>query len=270
MTSEAQGGNDVKEQRAPGASSIDDSEYWEGIYSSRERYTEEKVTEEGNNGEDEFVKSVLNAASGKRVLDVGCGLGDIAIRMGATADEVVGIDVSQVALTRARKKLADSRLANVRFQLADAKDIPFPDEAFDVVISRRGPVTESVRTLGEAYKVLKKGGLLMEITIGERDKHNLAQIFGRGQMYHVKEKVTVSKTKMLRKAGFEVVEAKDYIATEIFQTLDDLLNRLKSAPIIPDFDIHRDRRHLERVGKELKTHRGIETEIHRVVLLARK
>ncbi len=170
---------------------------------------EVKVTKEGNNGEDEFVKRVLNAASGKRVLDVGCGLGDIAIRMAATADEVVGVDVSQVALNRARKRLADSRLANVRFELADANDIPFPSEAFDVVVSRRGPVTESMRTLREAYRVLKTGGIMMEITIGEKDKHNLAQIFERGQMYHVKEKVTVSKAKMLRKAGFEVVETKD-------------------------------------------------------------
>ncbi len=52
--------------------------------------------------------------------------------------------------------------------------------------------------------------------------------------------------------------------------MGDLLVRLKSAPIIPNFNIHRDARYLKRAGKELKTHRGIETEIHRVVLVARK
>ena len=202
------------------------------------------------------------------VLDLGCGLGDVALKMGAKADEVIGVDVSQVALAHAQKK--QGQVSNVRFQHADANKLPFPTETFDLVVSRRGPATDSMKTLREACRVLRKGGLLMELTIGEEDKHNIAQIFKRGQMYNVKQKVTVSKTRMLQRAGFKVVSARDYLATEIFHSLDDLLNRLKSAPIIPKFDARKDKAYLERVEKELKTPRGIETEIHRVILIAQK
>ncbi len=260
----------MRQHRPSSLMSADDPNYWEGVYSSKERYTGEKVTTEENNGESEFLKEILEAVPEKRVLDLGCGLGDVALKMGTRANEVIGVDVSQVALSHAQKKLEQAQVSNVRFQPADANKLPFPTETFDVVVSRRGPATDSIRTLREACRVLKKGGLLMELTIGEKDKHNIAQIFKRGQMFHVKQKVTVSKTKMLRRAGFKVVSARDYLATEIFHSLDDLLNRLKSAPIIPGFDVRKDRRYLERVEKELKTPRGIETQIHRVILVARK
>ncbi len=250
--------------------STDDTEYWEKVYSSKEEYLEERVYVEGNHGEAEFDRKVLETVPGKRVLDVGCGRAKFTARIGENAREVIGIDVSKTALSKAHEKLASRQQSNVRLQIGDASNIPFPDESFDVLISRRGPVTESMKTLREAYRVLAKGGLLMEITIGEKDKHNLGQIFGRGQMYNVKEKVAVSKTKMLRSAGFEVVEARDYLATEIFESLDDLVIRLKSAPIIPAFDVQRDRIYLERVERELKSSRGIETEEHRVVLIGRK
>jgi len=110
----------------------------------------------------------------------------------------------------------------------------------------------------------------MEITIGEKDKLNLKQIFDRGQLYGVKEKVATSKRRMLKKAGFKIIDVKDYFAKEIFQSIKDLMIRLKSTPIIPDFDVKKDRPYLEQIEKSCKTEKGIETQIHRVTLIAVK
>lgn len=97
------------------------------------------------------------------------------------------------------------------------------------MVSRRGPVTDSVASLSEAYRVLRIGGRFLEITIGEKDKANIVKIFGRGQMFEVKERIAVSKSKMLKDVGFKVVEIRDYLATEIFQSMEDLIIRLSSG-----------------------------------------
>src|SRR6266487_2540098 len=99
-------------------------------------------------------------------------------------------------------------LRNADFRFADAKRLPSSMNNFDVVYSRRGPGSETVRTLSEAYRVLRKNGICMQIERGERDKQNLARIFGRGQMVHVKGQVSDIKKKMLEKVGFQSCDAR--------------------------------------------------------------
>jgi hypothetical protein len=89
-------------------------------------------------------------------------------------------------------------------------------------------------------------------------------------MLHVRGQVSDRKKMMLEKAGFMGVVARDYIGTEVFQSMRDLLIRLRSAPIIPAFDPGKDIRYLRRVQRECRTERGIETPVHRVVLIGRK
>jgi len=110
----------------------------------------------------------------------------------------------------------------------------------------------------------------MEITIGERDKRNVAEIFGRGQKLGFKGQVSTVKKRWLEKVGFKTSAARDYLGTEVFRSLDDLIVRLKTAPIIPKFDVETDRTFLEAVRAKCMTERGIETPVHRVVLTAKK
>jgi hypothetical protein len=108
----------------------------------------------------------------------------------------------------------------------------------------------------------------MEITIGERDKENLARVFGRGQMLG-SERVIALKERLLRVAGFKKLEVKEYIATEIFPTIRDLTIRLKNSPIIPDFNAEKDQEFLEKIEKAYKSTKGVETPTHRVTIIAR-
>jgi ubiquinone/menaquinone biosynthesis C-methylase UbiE len=243
--------------------------YWERTYSLEESYLPDKATAECNDGEQEFDIRMIKASAGKSVLDVGCGDGLFTIRMAEKANQVVGLDFSKIAISEANKNLSKANAKNVRFQVGNAGNLPFPKEAFDLVTCRRGPVTDSTKSLSEAFRVLKKGGVLMEITIGEHDKENLARIFGRGQMLW-SEKVLRLKERLLREVGFKPSEIREYFATEIFPTMNDLIIRLKNSPIIPNFDTDRDKEYLQRVEKVCKTERGIETQTHRVTITAQK
>jgi len=73
---------------------------------------------------------------GIRVADVGCGAGVAVLTMAAAfpASTFEGFDLSQHAIHRARAKLDESGLGNVRFHVAEAEDLP-PEPTFDLVLT---------------------------------------------------------------------------------------------------------------------------------------
>lgn len=80
-------------------------------------------------------------AVGETVLDIGCGCGatllELANRVGPTGS-VVGVDVSVPMLDRARERVRDNSLQNVRLTLSDAATHAFAPGAFDLAFSRFG------------------------------------------------------------------------------------------------------------------------------------
>jgi ubiquinone/menaquinone biosynthesis C-methylase UbiE len=70
----------------------------------------------------------------KRVIDVGCGDGRMALGCAPYASEVVGVDPDPSAIRLARAKARDLGVANAQFKVGVAQELPFADESFDVVI----------------------------------------------------------------------------------------------------------------------------------------
>ena len=101
--------------------------------------------------------------TGKRVLDVGSGLGGVDILLAAKhgAAEVVGIDVEPQLVESARALISAKGLAErVRFQLVEPGPLPFPDASFDVVFSKDAMVhiEDKAALYAEVLRVLKPGG----------------------------------------------------------------------------------------------------------------
>lgn len=76
--------------------------------------------------------------AGQRVLDVATGSGNTAMSAARRACDVVGVDFVPALLERARERVHAERLRNITFEEGDTQALPFPDGAFDVVLSTFG------------------------------------------------------------------------------------------------------------------------------------
>jgi ubiquinone/menaquinone biosynthesis C-methylase UbiE len=100
----------------------------------------------------------------RTVLDAGCGTGIFSIIFAnAGAAKVTGIDISQGSLNTAQGLKEKFRLDNAEFLQQDMLNLPFPDEAFDIVWAW-GTVHHTIDPFGavsELLRVLKKGGSIL-------------------------------------------------------------------------------------------------------------
>ncbi len=104
------------------------------------------------------LRALLPDLRGKRLLDLGCGFGWIlrwAMSQGAAS--VLGVDLSENMLTRARAETADHR---VRYLRGDLENLDLPQEFFDVAVSSLALhyVEDLRRLVGAVFLSLVPGG----------------------------------------------------------------------------------------------------------------
>jgi len=100
---------------------------------------------------------------GATVLDLGCGAGlDSLIAAGRVGNtgRVIGVDFSEAMLARARQAVAEARINNIEFHLADAENLPIPNESIDVAllngIFNLNPMRDSI--FSELGRVIRRDG----------------------------------------------------------------------------------------------------------------
>jgi len=102
------------------------------------------------------------AAAGTCVIEIGCGPGFYSCGLAAQLPElsVVGVDRSTQQLAWARKKAAERKLSNCRFESDDVLDCSYEDDSFDVVIAARlfTVLPDPKRAIAEMHRVLRPGG----------------------------------------------------------------------------------------------------------------
>jgi len=103
---------------------------------------------------------------GEKVLDIGCGTGNFSIKLAKKGAEVVGIDVSEAMLAKARKK-AEKKNLNIKFYKNDVTSLDFEDNSFDAVFSMAAVefIDDIKKAFKEMKRVVKPGGKILLGTI---------------------------------------------------------------------------------------------------------
>jgi len=192
------------------------------------------TTDQNNLLNECFVLSVFNLGipCGK-ILDLGTGNGLIPIKIALGCKDffITGIDMSEEMLAFARKNAAENKVDDrIKFDLADAKDLPYPDNYFDIVICHLSlhHMKDPVKVLKETDRVLKKDGaiLIRDMKRPEDDKTlaSYVKLFGNGysplEKKILEESFLASYTKeefedLAAKANLKNYEIKEYFVTHI-------------------------------------------------------
>ena len=122
-----------------------------------------------------LIAAVVEAAPA-RVLEVGCGWGELAEMVAAeTGAEVVATDLSPRMVELARERGVDARVA-------DVQELPFDDGEFDVAIAAwmLYHVPDLDRAAAELARVLRPGGRLVAVTNSRFHLMELRELVGSG------------------------------------------------------------------------------------------
>jgi SAM-dependent methyltransferase len=128
-----------------------------------------------NSGFNDMLLAAADLAPDHRVLDVGCGNGQVTRLAAARAAHATGVDLSGPMLARARASSAG--LTNVTYEQGDAQVFPFPPHAFDVALSRFGVMffADPVAAFANLRGALRPGGRLAFLSM--RGLGDLADVF---------------------------------------------------------------------------------------------
>ena len=150
------------------------------------------------------VMELANLAPGKRVLDIGTGTGNLAMRCLASGAHVVGVDPSEPMLARAREKVGQSPNAEFCQCPEPFLELPYPDAAFDAVVSTYAyhhiPHRLKAKTAREMLRVLKPGGRWV---VGDLAFENEAAETKALQEFHWLEEEYFTRLDSLRRACAE-------------------------------------------------------------------
>jgi SAM-dependent methyltransferase len=116
-----------------------------------------------------FLPPLLAAAAvrpGDRVLDVGCGTGQLTREAARAGGAALGVDLSGPMLDLARRRAAAEGLTGARFERADAQLHPFPAAGFDVLLSRHGVMFfgDPAAAFANLARALRPGGRAVFLT----------------------------------------------------------------------------------------------------------
>jgi cyclopropane fatty-acyl-phospholipid synthase-like methyltransferase len=169
----------------------------------------------------DLVAAMAHPRGGQHILDIGCGLGEPALRIAQRYGcKITAVNISREQIRQGRMLIEQRRMSHrVSLVRGDARALDFPDDSFDAIIclEAAGDICLSARDkerfLLELHRVLRPGGrvgfsdLALHTNPPRTDNHTL-----RAVLYHRGEELVTDWPALFRRTGFTVTDCHDIIA----------------------------------------------------------
>ncbi len=141
----------------------DQAEFWSSMASTWAEMDPRLERTAGDPGR--MAMDRLQARPGDRLLDLGCGTGPTTVELAARVNpggSVVGVDIAEAMLVRARQRAAEQGADNVEFLHADVQAHDFGPEPYDGAFSRFGVMfyADPLEAFTNIRRALRAGGRL--------------------------------------------------------------------------------------------------------------
>ncbi len=165
--------------------------------------------------------------SGASMLDVGCGTGRYAVPLDRVGFDVVGIDLSQIALRSLPPHLA--------CVVGDVQTLPFEAKSFDALtcygVLQHLRDKERVNAVAELFRVLRDGGIAFVEAVGTRDmrygsgiQEEESTFVREGMRCHYFSALELSQ--LFVTSGFTILDVKDRLAKKRYYEVEQTRHRI--------------------------------------------
>ena len=166
----------------------------------------------------------ITPLSGKRIADVGTGIGHYPVLLARRTGRTYGIEADDALRDAARRRAADIHQPNIRIVAGEPERLPLRDGAVDVVLSGTiEPDDSSLAAVAEAMRVLRQGGRL--VVLGYYGRDDLASLLEPEVVAHALE-ATQRRTGWWLRNGFKIKVVHTRLDVSDHETALDLLPRL--------------------------------------------
>ncbi len=198
------------------------------------RFREQGLTL-GDPGHLEWMVSTLPLEPHFVVLDVAAGTGHLGRAIAPHVKRVVALDATEAMLAEGRREAGRGGVANIIFELGLAEALPFPDGAFDMVVSRFAihHFVDPNIPLGEMGRVCRPGGAVAVIDLVSPEDKALAATYNRFERMrdpsHTQALPASGLKRLMQDAGLDIIHT---VSREVDVTVDRWLELTATAPEI--------------------------------------
>jgi 2-polyprenyl-3-methyl-5-hydroxy-6-metoxy-1,4-benzoquinol methylase len=195
-------------------------QWYEELFENYGMKYEQENFAQGTIGECDFLEKEIEYNNKTKILDIGCGTGRHSIELSKRGYEIVGIDLSESLLKRAKEKATEQNLQIV-FQRHDARNLPFWHQ-FDLVIMLCEGAFSLMETDEMNFKILQNAANALK----PKGKLIFTTLNGLFPLFHSVKEFLDSETKegnaIYGNNSFDLMTFRDHNTTSVE---DDLGNK---------------------------------------------